>query len=281
MSVKLDFNSEKLSNLLRSFNTLTGIKIVLFDADFNEISSYPNHNCSLCSKIRNSETGKYNCYLSNRQSFFKCSKDDELNIYHCHAGLLEAMINLKIDGMIVGYIMFGQISDEPDLEKRSLGLSKKTKNYNLSEKDIETLSATLIYKNEMELRAASTILLALSKYAVSEKIVSIKKEAFIQKIDAWIDRNIENSDLKVEDIAREMHLSRTALYNLSAKYIGYGIAEYIKTRRIKKAKELLTETDASIKEIANLVGFSDYNYFCRSFKKTVGKSCKEFKSHRQ
>lgn len=280
MSIKLDFNLEKLSNLLLSFNILTGIKIVLFDGDFNEVSSYPTTNCQLCSKIRNSKKGEYNCYMSNRNSFFKCSKDDHLNIYHCHAGLLEAMINLKIDNTIVGYIMFGQISDEKDLNKRYLNLLKNTKNYDISASDIKALSNSLIYKNEQELRAASTILLALSKYAVSEKIVSIKKEEFIQELDDLIDKNIANTHLNVNYIAKELNLSRTILYNLSSKYIGYGIAEYIREKRIKKAKELLLNTNHSITEISNLIGFSNYNYFCRSFKKIVGISSKEYRKNK-
>lgn len=246
MSIKLDFNLEKLSNLLLSFNILTGIKIVLFDGDFNEVSSYPTTNCQLCSKIRNSKKGEYNCYMSNRNSFLKCSKDDHLNIYHCHAGLLEAMINLKIDNTIVGYIMFGQISDEKDLNKRYLNLLKNTKNYDISASDIKALSNSLIYKNEQELRAASTILLALSKYAVSEKIVSIKKEEFIQELDDLIDKNIANTHLNVNYLA----------------------------------KELLLNTNHSITEISNLIGFSNYNYFCRSFKKIVGISSKEYRKNK-
>ena len=60
----------------------------------------------------------------------------------------------------------------------------------------------------------------------------------------------------------------------SNQYIPGGIATYIKTKRLTKAKELLQSTDMSVSEISQKVGFSDYNYFLKSFKKHYGVSTK-------
>ena len=54
-------------------------------------------------------------------------------------------------------------------------------------------------------------------------------------------------------------------------------AAYILRRRMHKAKKLLKVTDLPISEIANNVGFSDYNYFSRVYKKTYGKSPKYYR----
>ena len=51
-----------------------------------------------------------------------------------------------------------------------------------------------------------------------------------------------------------------------------GIAEYIRRRRLHKAKKLLKMTDLPISQIALAVGFADYNYFSRIYKKAYGKS---------
>lgn len=48
-----------------------------------------------------------------------------------------------------------------------------------------------------------------------------------------------------------------------------------KSKRLLKAKELLQATDMSVAEIATAVGFSDYNYFLRAFKKAFGISPKK------
>lgn len=59
----------------------------------------------------------------------------------------------------------------------------------------------------------------------------------------------------------------TPLYALCNQYISGGIASYIKTKRLAKARELLSSTDMTIVDISQEVGFSDYNYFLKSFKK--------------
>ena len=44
----LKFNKAKIEELMRSFYTLTGIRFVLFDADFKEIAFYPKEKCDFC-----------------------------------------------------------------------------------------------------------------------------------------------------------------------------------------------------------------------------------------
>ena len=57
-----------------------------------------------------------------------------------------------------------------------------------------------------------------------------------------------------------------------------GIAEHIKNLRIEEAKRLLVETDLPVYQIADQVGFTDYNYFCRVFKKEVGLPAKKYRN---
>ena len=53
--------------------------------------------------------------------------------------------------------------------------------------------------------------------------------------------------------------------------------EYLTKIRMEKAKELLTTTEYSMKEICAMVGYADPNYFSRSFKKNVGVTPTEYK----
>ena len=59
------------------------------------------------------------------------------------------------------------------------------------------------------------------------------------------------------------------------QYTSGGIASFIKQKRLKKAKLLIKTTDMKISEISAAVGFSDYNYFLRVFKKEFGVSPKK------
>lgn len=79
-------------------------------------------------------------------------------------------------------------------------------------------------------------------------------------------------ELDAASIARHLGISRSKLYLTCEKYLGTGIAGYVRSLRVEKAKELLRETNKSLAEIANAVGFQDYNYFCKIFKRLTGTS---------
>ena len=72
-------------------------------------------------------------------------------------------------------------------------------------------------------------------------------------------------------------MGRTRLYELFDSEVKMGIAAYIRRRRMHRAKKLLKTTELSVAEIAEQVGFSDYNYFSRVYKKTYGKSPKRYR----
>lgn len=135
----------------------------------------------------------------------------------------------------------------------------------------------LVYIDDEKLQSVSTILLALAKYAISEKMVSIQQEKFLNDLNEFIDQHLEDSDLSAEEIAHFFHMSKTCFYTTMDKYCNMGIARYLKMKRLEKAKELLEKTDDSLLDITSKVGFSDYNYFCRVFKKEMHMSASEYR----
>lgn len=56
--MNLNFNKDKLYKLLRSFYILSGIRIVIYDIDYNEVISYPPNNCSYC-KLMDQKNANY------------------------------------------------------------------------------------------------------------------------------------------------------------------------------------------------------------------------------
>ena len=88
----------------------------------------------------------------------------------------------------------------------------------------------------------------------------------------------EQAAREVEQIARDFGISRSRLYASFYKYLGCGLAHYIRKLRMEKARTLLKDTDQTVSRIAALCGFSDYNYFCRIFKKENGLSAKKYRA---
>lgn len=84
--------------------------------------------------------------------------------------------------------------------------------------------------------------------------------------------------ISLESCATQFHISSNYITRLFKKYLGVGFVTYINGLKIKKAQELLRDTDYSIKEVAQKVGYNNLNYFYKSFNALIGVTPKAFKS---
>lgn len=87
----------------------------------------------------------------------------------------------------------------------------------------------------------------------------------------------ENFKLSIEDISKELHMSRSAFQKNFIEYFGMSPVEYRTEKRLKKAKLLLETTDMPIKEISGALGFYDTAYFYKVFKKVYEITPKEYR----
>ena len=69
----------------------------------------------------------------------------------------------------------------------------------------------------------------------------------------------------------------SAFFTIFKEESGYNFIEYLTNVRMDRAKELLDNSDLSMKEICAMCGYTDPNYFSRSFKKNVGVTPTEYK----
>ncbi len=93
---------------------------------------------------------------------------------------------------------------------------------------------------------------------------------FIIKVLKYVNDNIDDSNLNVEHLAEELHLSRSQLYRKIKALTGQTANEFLKNVRLKKAKEMIETTNDSIGEISFKVGFSSPSYFTSCFKAHFG-----------
>lgn len=81
----------------------------------------------------------------------------------------------------------------------------------------------------------------------------------------------------LSELAGEYHVSPSHLSHVFKKITGYAPIEYLLSCRLSAAKNLLSSTDKTIKEIIDLCGFSDESNFSRTFRKKVGMTPTEFR----
>lgn len=275
--MSVDLNRAGLYDLMRSFYTLTGIKIVFFDPQYREILSYPESHCAFCQLMHDSPKTSARCEASNVQSFERCQKTGQMTMYHCHAGLLEATAPITDNGVLLGYIMFGQISDVPDRKKFLAEMSARATGLGISRAVcLKTTSRIPAYTAE-RINAAAKVLEACISYVLRQGFVSLHKGRLLQRIEAYIEANLDKP-FSNEEICTQFHLSRSALYRLFAEHTGGGVAAIVRSRRIARACTLMRDTDLPLQEVAVRCGFADYGSFFHAFRKWRGMSPKVFRA---
>ncbi|MCR5406254.1 MAG: response regulator [Lachnospiraceae bacterium] len=110
-------------------------------------------------------------------------------------------------------------------------------------------------------------------------VVSSKEKqgsSSVERAKAYIAERY-NKDISLDDVSREMDISPYYFSKLFKEETGENFIEYLTSIRINKAKQLISGTDMSMKEICTEVGYADPNYFSRIFKKNVGVTPTEYK----
>lgn len=103
---------------------------------------------------------------------------------------------------------------------------------------------------------------------------------FVSEFTAIVENNIGNEHFTIEDIYRQMNISKIQLYRKVKALIGVNINEYILNTRIQKARYYLQHEDLSVAEVAYRTGFSSPAYFSTVFKNKLGMSPTMFKGKR-
>lgn len=107
--------------------------------------------------------------------------------------------------------------------------------------------------------------------------VSSADDTFLFKLNKLIMGNMENEDLNVIYICKEIGISRASLYNKLKTLTNLSPNEYINKLRMERAIELLQHTQLSMTEIAERTGFSSNRYFSTAFKKYTGITPTQYK----
>lgn len=272
----LDININKLTKLIKSFYQLTKIKIAIFDDSFNEIFTYPESYSPFCEMVNRLPEIHKKCTQNVRELCEKCRKEKRLVTFTCHAGLTEAVAPLYENNIVIGYIMFGQITDIKSKTEFAERARYACRSYGLSEEEFNEKIKHVPYKNKEQIEAVCEIINALTSYIYLMRIVSMKKEETLASIIDYMENNL-SADLSVSAICEKFSLSKTVLYELTSSAMPDGIAKYIRDKRIETAKLLIAKTDKSIEEISGIVGFLDSNYFRRIFKRLVGMSANAYR----
>ena len=111
------------------------------------------------------------------------------------------------------------------------------------------------------------------------KQVAEKERPFMDIVMEVMEKNYDNSEFGVQELADEMRMNRSVLSKMLNAEAGQPTAQFIRNYRLDIAKKMITEKVANrnITEIAYRVGFNDPKYFTRCFTKQYGVSPSSYK----
>ena len=95
-------------------------------------------------------------------------------------------------------------------------------------------------------------------------------EKLIDKAIKYVEDNMSRSELSVEELSKELGMSRVHLYKKLLAITGKTPIEFIRVIRLKRAAQLLRESQQNVSEIAYQVGFNNPKYFSKYFKEEFG-----------
>lgn len=107
-------------------------------------------------------------------------------------------------------------------------------------------------------------------------LVTKLDEEFMRKIMEFIEKNLTDTGLSIEQLANCVSLSKVQVYRKVKAISGMPVVEFIRTIRLKKAAQMIVEKRLNITEIAFETGFSSQSYFSKCFHDHFGKAPSEF-----
>lgn len=108
-----------------------------------------------------------------------------------------------------------------------------------------------------------------------EDVCDMDKD-FVERFKGLIEAKMSDSGLNVEDLGKDMGLSRVQLYRKIKSLTNYSPNELLRIARLKKASSLLASSDMTIAEVGYEVGFSSPSYFAKCYKEEFGESPTDF-----
>ena len=106
----------------------------------------------------------------------------------------------------------------------------------------------------------------------------VRLDPMLERVMTFIEENISNGDIGVGDMASAAATSRSGLQRKLKQTMGITPQDLLREARIKRACQLLRNSNKTVAEVAYACGFTDPKYFSRCFKQSTGQSPTEWKN---
>lgn len=170
-------------------------------------------------------------------------------------------------------LLTAKVTQQDRVEGYRLGADAYlTKPFHREELEIILRKLIELRKN-LQRRYAGTLPDAVEKTGIDEVEPShnfVVEDAFIAKLNAILEHRLTDSEFGVPELAEAAAMTQMQVYRKLKALTNKTPSQFIRSARLRRAVELLKTTQLNVSEIAYEVGFSDPNYFSRTFHQEFG-----------
>ncbi len=130
-------------------------------------------------------------------------------------------------------------------------------------------------------RFASRKIVGEEGEATDQGALNPHDERFMQQVMEFMEEQMDNSELTIDDFADKLLLSRTVFYRKLKSIVGLVPVDFVREVRIKRAVELIDGGEYNFSQVAYMTGFNDPKYFGKCFKKQMGMTPSEYKKQKE
>lgn len=263
------FNSNRLTELLKKLQLVTGMWVNIFDDKGRDIHLAANAT-DFCNLVHGSGNGLQRCQNCDALAVKSCADEGCPYHYRCHAGLRETIVPVYDQGVPIAYMVFGQILDDTPIDEQWENTRSTLDWYDGDIGELKAAFYNLKQYTPKELEAFTELVEALAHYVLLEGMIHSAQYTDQQKLEMYIDQHYMEK-ISLKQMSRDLNMGTTKLCAVAKRLSGDGsITRLVSQRRVQAAKRLLVRENMPISAVAEEVGFSDYNYFTKIFKSFEG-----------
>ncbi len=254
----------QLEELLDNFHKMTLLDIAIVDRDFRVLVRR-HSGTEFCTYIHKHSKCLEKCLASDNIQMRSVNESKQLVTYTCPFGIYEAIAPIKKKEDVVAYLFLSMgIAEDAECPsfptEAVLSIAPEMNNELLG----KYVAKVPRYPRE-RLDACAQMLRILAEYIESNNMLSDAQQTIGQMIKDYVKKNIDKK-ITLSDLSYHLHCSTVTLTTHFKEEFGITIMDYVTEKRMRLAEKLLLEGSYSVHEIAEKCGFTDSEYFSRSFK---------------
>ena len=262
-------NKTAIDGILRDFYTASKMDVSLVNADFHTVSVFRNRDGGLCSFIQKDKRIRDACRVSDIERLDEVKKSCEATVYTCPCGIVEAIVPVIREGGIIAYLFCSMGVREN--ERRCVVTKVLEISGEISESELSEVANCGRILTDDEISAYLSLLKIVAEHIACDTSPMVSDESIGKLVKYYVKNNLDRK-ITLSDLALSLHCSTVTLTEHFKAEFGITIMEYVTKKRMELAEKLLLTTDEPLREIAGMSGFSDVEYFSRTFKRYYGTS---------